>query len=156
MSIQRGEQPVSMRSFYGINDNDKRLPSLTTEDSVISWGEKIISGEQERIKKGMTPVTNPSIAIVKVRFEQFKDAYHSQKTMKKCTTRYINELSELRKSADDIISTVWDEIENTYSNLPEDVKRERCIEYGLVYVYRKNELNRISIPFTNVAMPTLF
>lgn len=154
MAIQRGEQPISIRSFYGINENDKRLPSLTTEESVLSWGERVIQGEQERIKKGMSPITNPTVAIVKVRFEQFKDAYHSQKTMKKSTTRYVHELSELRKTADDIVSLVWDEVEATFRNLPEDMKREKCIEYGLVYVYRKNELNRISIPFS-VAMPTL-
>jgi hypothetical protein len=155
MSIQRGEQSASIHSFYGMSEHDTRLPSLTTEESVLTWGEKIIAGEQERIKKGHSPITNPTIAIVKVRFEQFKDAYYSQKTMKKSTTRYVNELSELRKTADDVISLVWDEVEATFHNLPEEMKREKCIEYGLVYVYRKNELNRISIPM-NVAMPALF
>ncbi len=155
MAIQRGEQPASIRSFYGINENDTRLPSLTTEESILKWGEKIIIGEQERTKKGMSPITNPTMAIVKVRFEQFKDAYYSQKTMKKSTTRYVHELSELRKTADEIITMVWDEVEGTYRNLPEDMRREKCVEYGLVYVYRKNELSRISIPM-NVAMPALF
>ena len=155
MAIQRGEQPSSIRSFYGMNEHDKRLPSLTTEESVLKWGELIINGEQERVKKGMSPVTNPSIALVKVRYEQFKDAYHSHKTMKKSTSRYIIELSELRKTADDIIAHVWDEVELTYHNLPEDIRRDKSEDYGLVYVYRKNEINRISIPL-NALMPTLF
>lgn len=155
MGIQRGEHPSSIRNYYGLDENNKTLPSLTTEESVLKWGEKIIKGEQERIMKRMSPITNPTIAIVKVWFEEFKDSYYSQKTIKKSASRYVQELSELRKTADNIISMVWDEIENSYYALPEDVRREKCSEYGITYVYRKNELNRISIPF-NVAMPTLF
>jgi hypothetical protein len=155
MAIQRGEQPAIIRTFYGLKELDKCLPSLNTEESILSWGENIINGEQERLKKGMSPITNPSIALVKVRFEQFKDAYHAHKTMQKSTSRYIHELTELRKTADDVVANLWDEIELTYKNLPEDLRREKCIEYGLVYVYRKNELNRINVPF-QMAIPSLF
>jgi hypothetical protein len=155
MAIQRGEQPALIRSYFGMSESDSRLPSLNSEEAVLKWGEKIIAGEQERSKKGLSPITNPTIALVKIRYEHFKDAYHSQKTIQKSTNRYVQELAELRKSADEIITIVWDEVENTYKNLPEDLRREKCIEYGLVYVYRKNELSRINVPF-NVAMPSLF
>ena len=151
MAIQRGEQPASIRTFYGFNENDSRVPSLNTEESIIGWGEKLILGEQERTRKGNSPITNPSIALVRVRFEQFKDSYYSQKIIQKSTNRHVSELSELRKSADEIIAKVWDEVENTYKSLPEDMRREKSQEYGLVYVYRKNELNRISLPFAVVA-----
>lgn len=155
MAIQRGEQPASIRTFYGLNENDSRLPSLNTEESVLKWGEKLINGEQDRSRKGLSPITNPTIALVRVRFEQFKDAYHSQKTIQKSTNRYVSELSELRKSADEIITKVWDEVENSYKALPEDIRRDKCQEYGIVYVYRKNELSKISLPFA-MAMPALF
>jgi hypothetical protein len=155
MAIQRGEQPTNIRNYYGLKENETRLPSLNTEESVLSWGEKIIAGELERTKKGNSQITNPTIALVKVRYEQFKDSFHSQKTMQKSTSRYIQELAELRKTADEIITQVWDEVENTFQNLPEDLRREKCVEYGVVYVYRKNEISRISVPF-NVAMPSLF
>lgn len=155
MAIQRGEQSASIRLFYGISENDSRLPGLNTEESVLKWGEKIITGEHERTKKGLSPITNPTIAIVRVRYEQFKDSYHSQKTMQKSTNRYVTELADLRKAADELISKLWDEIEYSYRSLPEDTKREKCNEYGIVYVYRKNEINRISLPF-QVAMPALF
>jgi hypothetical protein len=155
MAIQRGELASMTRTFYGINESDQRIPSLNTEEAVINWGEKIIAGEAERMKKGMSPVTNPTIAVVRVRFENFKDAYHAQKTMKKSSSRYVQELSEQRKSADDIIAQLWNEIENSFNSLPEDIRREKASEYGVVYVFRKNELSRISLPF-NVAMPSLF
>lgn len=156
MAIQRGEQSATIRSFYGLSETDSKLPSLNTEEAVLKWGEKIIAGEQERVKKGMSPITNPTIALVKVRYENFKDAYHSQKTLQKSTSRYVNELTELRKSADEIIALVWDEIENSFKSLPEDIRRDKCQEYGLVYVYRKNEISKISLPFSNALMPSLF
>ncbi len=156
MAVQRGEQPASIRTFYSLSEYDKCLPSLNTEESVLCWGEKMILGEQERLRRGMSPITNPTIALVKVRFEQFKDAYHAHKTMQKSSSRYIHELSELRKTADDVISALWDEIEASYKNLPEDLRRDKCIEYGLVYVYRKNEINKINVPFQMAAMPSLF
>ena len=155
MAIQRGEQPASIRTFYGMNENDSRLPGLNTEESVLKWGEKLINGEQERSRKGMSTITNPNIALVKVRFEQFKDAYHSQKIMQKSTIRYASELFDLRKSADEIITKVWDEVENSYKTQSEDIRREKCQEYGIVYVYRKNELSRISMPFA-MASPAIF
>jgi hypothetical protein len=38
---------------------------------MMSWGRRIIEGEEFRIKKGGSPITNPTIAVVKVRFENF-------------------------------------------------------------------------------------
>lgn len=155
MAIQRGEQQPAIREFFGIDPNNSRLPNLISEESVLEWGEKLIKGEQERIKRGMTPVTNPTIAVVRVRYEQFKETYHAHKIMQKSSSRYVSELAQLRKTADEIIALIWDDVEKTFANLPEDLRREKCNEYGLVYVFRKNELSRISLPFTK-AVPSLF
>jgi hypothetical protein len=154
MAVQRGELPAASRTYYGIDEHDKRLPNLNTEEAVLKWGEAIIKGEQARIMKGMSPITNPTIAVVKVRFENFVDAYHSQKTMKKSTSRYVTEMANLRITADEIITKVWDEIEESYKDLPEDLRREKCMDYGLVYVYRKNEINKLSMPLM-MEMPAM-
>jgi hypothetical protein len=71
MAITRGELPPETRSFYGIATTDSTIPSLTTENELVAWGKRIIDGEEYRIRKGNTPVTNPTIAVVKVRYEKF-------------------------------------------------------------------------------------
>ena len=43
------------------------------------------------------------------------------------------------------ILNVWNEVEDSYKDIPEDLKRKKAQEYGLAYVYRKNELGRISL-----------
>lgn len=145
MAILRGEIQSSVRTFYGISEKNNKLPSLNTESDVIDWGKKLIDGETERRMKGHSPITNPTIAVVRVHYDNFLEAYKFQKMLQKNHVRALNSLAELRDEADDIILHVWNEVEEKYNEFPEDVKREKAQEYGLVYVYRKNEIGRISL-----------
>ena len=148
MAINRGEIKATAREYFGLGGNESRIPSFNTEMDVIKWGELLINGEAKRLLDGNSPVTNPTIALVKVRYEAFLEKFHYQKTLQKNTSRAWDKLSELRKEADMIILQVWNEVEESFKDLPDDLKREKAKEYGLVYVYRKNELNNIS--FFNV------
>ncbi len=145
MAILRGEVQSSVRSFYDIAENNNKLPSLNTESDVIEWGKKLIDGETTRRMKGHSPITNPTIAVVRVHYDNFLEAYKFQKMLQKNHARALNGLAELRDEADDIILNIWNEVEHSFSELPEDLKREKAQEYGLVYVYRKNELGRINL-----------
>jgi hypothetical protein len=145
MTIARGEQPASIRTFYGMTDDDKRIPGLNTEAEVIKWGECLIKGEQERTRKGQSPITNPTIALVRVRYEDFMDAYNQQKTLQKTNVRSLKELAQLRSDADNIILAVWNEVEETYKDLPDELRREKALEYGISYVYRKNEIKQLNL-----------
>jgi hypothetical protein len=146
MAVQRGELPSSTRSFYGMKENDNRIPGLTTENDIIEWGERIIKGEAERVKKGLSPITNPTIGKVKVWYDNFVNAFHSHKTTKKTNARYIGELGDLRKNADEIIVKIWDEVEAKFKNLKEEERREKAAQYGIAYVFRKNEISKLAIP----------
>ncbi len=147
MAIARGELHPNIRSFYGMDEYDSKVPEMNTESEVIKWGEQVIAGETERLKKGMTPITNPTIAVVKVRYEQFLEAYRSKKINQKNNMRILNDVSTLRTQADDIILNVWNEVEQHFADLPDDLMREKAKEYGVAYVYRKNELRKLSTVF---------
>jgi len=149
MAIIRGELSASNRKFFGISENDNRVPALNTEAALIEWGEKLIKGETARKMQNLAPVNNPTVAMVKVRFEQFLEAYKFQKTLQTDNKRAQDNLAALRAEADDIILNIWNEVEATYKNFPDEVARTKAIEYGVVYVYRRNELRRITIPETS-------
>jgi len=136
-AIQRGDMKPTVRAFYGFND--KKSPSLILDSEVLEWGKKIIEGEHQRINHGGNPLYNPSIAVVKVKFDQFIDAYHFQKTLQNNTARWTSRVAELRTEADEIILDIWNEVEETFCALPDDEKREKAMEYGLIYVYRPME-----------------
>jgi len=141
MAIQRGELSSTILEYYKLNGYSKKLPPLNTEEEIIKWGEKLIDGETERVRKGMSPITNPTIAVVKVRYEKFLEAYRNQKNLQVSNNRSLKELADLRPIADDIILQTWNEVEESFKDLPDDLRREKAMEYGLVYVYRKNELS---------------
>jgi hypothetical protein len=146
MAIARGDLPASEKHFFGLKENVKKLPSLNSEADVIKWGEKLILGESLRTGKGRSHITNPTIALVKVRYEKFLDSYKFQKMLQKNHLRSQEKLEDLRKKADEIIINIWNEVENKFNDESEENKRMKAKEYGVVYVFRKNELEKVSSP----------
>jgi hypothetical protein len=142
MAIFRGELPVETRAFYGIPTDDPTVPSMNNENELVSWGRRIIDGEIFRIKKGGSPITNPTIAVVKVRFEQYLDTLNFQNIISKRSQEYTLKVNELRKEADEIILILWNEVEAKYALLGEPERRASCEKYGIVYFFRKGELER--------------
>jgi hypothetical protein len=145
MAIFRGDLPTETRAFYGLTTDESTVPSFNTENEMMSWGRRIIEGEEFRIKKGGSPITNPTIAVVKVRFENFIESWTYHNTLAKKTSDYTEKNLILRKEADELILQLWNEIENTHSNLPEDIRKTSSEEYGMVYFYRKGELDKVNV-----------
>lgn len=145
MAISRGELPAQVRTIYGMDADERKIPTLHTEKELIDWGKIIIEGESQRLSKGQPPVTNPTIAVVKVRYQNFIDSFNHQKILQQNTQRAQLELDTLRQRADEIILSIWNEVEEHYKELPDDERRDRATEYGVVYVYRKNELKGVEL-----------
>lgn len=146
MAIVRGELPAETRTFYGISPEDTSLPSLATDNELVTWGKRIIDGEEYRIRKGNSPITNPTIAVVKVRYEKFVEAHNSHKTISKRVNDCVTRTVEMRREADEIIAGIWNEVEAAFANLPEEERRTEAEKYGLVYVFRKNEISKTFSP----------
>jgi hypothetical protein len=146
MAILRGDLPAETRAFYGLATDESTVPSINTENELMNWGRRIIEGEGFRIKKGGSPITNPTIAVVKVRFENFIEAWTYHNTLAKRTFEFVEININLRKEADEIILQLWNEVENFHITLPEEIRKTQSEEYGLVYFYRKGELDKIKVP----------
>ncbi len=141
-SILREELPESIRTLYGLKTTFKKVPPLNTEEEIINTGKEIIEGEEKRTRRGGTPLLNPKISMVKMHYEKFMDACHHQKILKDNSSRAQMKVASLRTKADDIILEIWNDIELQYEDYPSKEKRDTCIEYGLVYVYRKKEVHK--------------
>ena len=143
--IARGELKPSARTFYGLDENSSKVPSLLTEQDLLQWGEKIIAGEQNRISNGGgNPIYCPSIALVKVNYENFKENYTRQKQFQNNSARESGNVAQYRNDADALILEVWNEVERYFEGVKdEEEKRYMCEEYGLVYVFRRGEKERI-------------
>jgi hypothetical protein len=138
-AIIREEVPESARAFYGLTDYGNRLPEFRTDTEIMEWGKRIIDGENQRQKTGGIPVMSPTIARVKVWYDQFKDGYYYQKTAAKTTERADLKMVEVRKEVDLLLATVWDGIEKFYASHPDTERRKLAETYGIVYVMRTGE-----------------
>jgi hypothetical protein len=142
MAIYRGDLPRETREYYGLAINESTIPPMNNENALIKWGRRIIDGEEQRLHNGGSPVTNPTIAVVKVRFESFLEASNIRNVLIKKTHRYIEKTAELRREADELILHIWNEVEAALSHLPENIRKKECEEYGLIYFYRKSEQSK--------------
>jgi hypothetical protein len=145
MAITRGDLVPETRAYFDLEEGEKKVPSLSSEEEVITWGKRLIEGEQKRRNKGMSPVTNPTIAVLKVHYDKFMEYHNYQKSLKNRSQRAQEQLNNRRSQVDGVIQQIWNEVEDTYNDLPEEMKREKASEYGLVYVFRKNELSNANL-----------
>ncbi|MBQ7213828.1 MAG: hypothetical protein IJS25_04785 [Bacteroidales bacterium] len=139
MCIARGEMPDSVRAYFGLENYGTKIPRLQTGEDLIKWGEIIIKGENERIRSGMHPITNPTAAMVKVKYEQFVSAYYSKNLSRQSHTRMQSDIVALREEVDALILKLWNEIETFFGDMSDDVMRQHAAEYGVCYVFRKEE-----------------
>jgi hypothetical protein len=141
-AIQRGELPENTLEYFGL-DSSRTMPSLQSFEELVTCGKKILEGEKERIQQGKRPISNPTAAVVKVRYEVFLESFHSYEVHKKTKTLAQEKVLSLRKEADRLIAGLWDYIEDFFEDLPDNMKREKAAGYGIIYVYRKNELRHL-------------
>lgn len=139
MCIAREEISPEDRRFYELDPSEARLPNLLSEEDILTMGKIIIEGENKRIQYGGSPIMTPTIGKVKAWYEQFRDAYHSQKTVQKSNKRANEKIKLVREKTDELILEVWNEVEASFSHLPDEKKREEAGKYGINYVFRKSE-----------------
>lgn len=145
MNIEREELKEEVLVHYGLHEVEGKVPALNSEQEILEWGKKLIEGEQKRMQKGGSPVYNPSIALVKVNVENFHEAAVFQHNLKRNTLRSYEKMQQLRKITNDFISKLWTEIEENVGNVTPKERRQRAQEYGIVYVFRRNEKKKIRV-----------
>ena len=143
LTSERGEINGGIK-YYELDDFEGKVPPLNTEEEIFLWGKKVIEGEKKRIQNGGSAIYNPSIALVRIKVEEFKDAAIFQNNLKRNTTRTYNSMQELRKTTNDFISQLWNEIEEgIVTDLPKH-KRQIAQEYGIVYIFRRKEKKKLT------------
>jgi len=139
LAVIRGDIKKEHKQFYQLNPEIHNVPDLSTEQALLHWGKCIIDGENERIRHGGLPIYNPAIAKVKVHYEVFKEYKSTQKIHQNATNRNWEELDNLRKRGDDVILSIWNQVEAKFADLSPYERLEKCRQYGLIYYYRKGE-----------------
>jgi hypothetical protein len=139
LSVIRGDIKKDHKIFYHLDPNIHIVPDLSTETLILEWGKYIIDGENERVRNGGLPIYNPAIAKVKVHYEIFKEYKANQKLHQQATNRCWEDLVNFREKGDSIILDIWNQVEEKFKDEPPFTRYNKCLNYGLVYYYRKGE-----------------
>ena len=139
LSVIRGEIKRQQKELYKLDPKSNALPDLSTEEGLMEWGQNIIDGENKRTAAGGFPIYNPAINKVKVHYEMFKEDYTSHALHKKTHSRVFEDTETLRKQADEIILSIWDQVEAFYKDELPYAKLQKCQAYGMIYYYRTGE-----------------
>lgn len=142
-AILREELKPEARACYGLDPHTQKVPVLNLETDILEWGEKIIKGEQNRCKQGGNPIYSPSIALVKVHYESFIEAYRYQMILQNITNKASELMNRLRAEADELIQKTWNEVEARFRFLADEQRREQAAEYGIIYILRPYEQKKI-------------
>ena len=139
MTVERDEIKKEALDFYELSDYYPKLPVLNSEKEVLGWGKRVIEGEQKRVQKGGSALYSPSIAMVRIKVEEFNDIAVFMQNLRRISTRSFDRIKEARKSTNDFISSLWTEIEeNIEGDNPKHI-RQVAQEYGIIYVFRRKE-----------------
>lgn len=139
LAIIRSEIKGEFKDLYGLPHDTNNVPDLISEASILEWGDKIIKGEEERLRYGGVPIYNPTVAKVRVHYNIFKDGYEVQKNLQNITNKSLEKLSAMRNDADVLILDLWNQIEKKFETLSGEERLNKCREYGVVYYYRTGE-----------------
>ena len=63
--------------------------------------------------------------------------------MQNNTQRFSEKVAEFREDADKLILELWNEVEKKFESLGDEEKREKCSGYGIVYIWRKGEREKL-------------
>ncbi len=143
MAIARGELKPEVRTAYGLDQESKAIPEINTEQQLIHWGKKVIQGEEKRMGLGGSRVFNPTIAMVRMRFEKFQENYDFHKDLLKTSQKMHDKVVKERETADLLIVNIWNEVETSFKDLEPEDKRSKASEYGVVYIFRPSEKERL-------------
>lgn len=141
MCVLRGEIKQEARLALGLAIDDSSVPDIISDQQLSEWGKRIVEGEEKRMSQGGggNRIYNPSIAVVKVKLEQFEEVYAKHKDIVLTIQKHHAKVDELRARADQMILSVWNDVENSLAPIDTDEKRDLCAEYGVVYFYRPVE-----------------
>lgn len=139
LGIKREIYDADDRAHYQLPVSQDSLPDLSTDQAVMTWAGRIISGDAARVTAGGAAMTNPDAADVQTKLTAVIASQSNQSLLKTAFDTEQEDVAELREEADDIIADVWDEVLFTYRKDTPPSKRRKAREYGVVYALEPGE-----------------
>ncbi len=151
-AIERGEPgfTVDIHAHYGIDENDDTVPVISSDDDMLTWGQRLLDGEAARILDGGTAIAFPSTANFNtLYFAPYKTKLAAQSLKKEAYDAALESIEDNRDEYDDLILRIWEEVELAFYNETPPSKRRKAREYGVVYTLDQGEVVTVQVPHSS-------
>lgn len=134
LGVPRGKFPKEHRAFFQLDVNNDKLPNMGTEQEIIQWGERVVTGDAARVAAGGVAMANPASGEVLVALDDFKTKNTAQSPLKDAYDNALQAIENLNAEADGVIKKIWDETETRFNEETPASKRRKAREFGVVYI----------------------
>jgi hypothetical protein len=98
---------------------------------------------------GGNRIYNPSIAIVKIKYEKFLDYYNNHKNLQVTTRKLHDKVAEMREKADILILHIWNEVEKNMKTFPlisKETNAPITVSFTFSENMRRKRYNLLQVP----------
>jgi hypothetical protein len=134
LGVVRGVYLAAHRAFYHLDVSSDRVPVLSNEEDITTWGANLHDGDAARIAAGGAAMANPTIAQVDTETGAFNTDNVAQSLLKDALDTAEEAVAAQRAEADKVIKKVWDEVETFYNEEEPSSMRRKAREWGVVYL----------------------
>lgn len=139
LGVARELFPAAHRAFYLLDVTSEAVPPLDSAESIVTWGQRIIEGDAQRVAAGGAGMALPTATEVQTVFDAYVAVSTTQADRKAAYDLAQERVAKLRPDADSLIVRMWNEIEAAYSEDEVSSKRRKSRQWGVVYVSSPGE-----------------
>lgn len=134
LGVRRGKYPAGHRSFYQLEVGSDAVPDLESEANVLTWANRIVTGDPLRVAAGGAAMTNPDVVEVQTSLTATMTLFNSQSTLADALDAAEESVETLNALADSLIKRIWDEVEAFFGEEAPASMRENARRWGVVYI----------------------
>lgn len=133
-AVRRSTFTASVRGYYDLPVSKPLNPEIRTEEQVLEWGPKVITGETNRVAAGGAPITFPGLPEVQAAYESFRTQNLQQASYKTAYDNAQEAVAAQNAEADKLILKMWNETETFFDEGDKPSMRRKAREWGVMYV----------------------
>lgn len=143
MAIERGELPVDITSWYGLQ-YPFIIPNPRNGEELLEVAAHLFECDSNRVANGGRLLTNPNISSVKIWVEKFEDIHKERAYRQNLNKAEVENIDYIRDTTDKLIVEVFDAACERYAEL-EFEDRLKCLTelgFNVQQVVRKPRVRK--------------
>lgn len=139
-AVARGEFSPAERAKFQLPVSQESVPTLANEADLVTWGDRLIKGEADRLAATLSPVTMPPIAAVNAKYQAFLAARTARDDAAKGAGKESEDVTKMREGVDEFIrEDLWYEIVGAFRKEQPAAGRRKARLWGVRYRFRPGE-----------------